>query len=163
MWMQQFSNTNVFAPICVLGVKKEKLLVLKLCGITVKAKAWGLRQTLMWLLNLCFTWVVIELDNKLVLDDISSKLGHMSEFGSILSACKNLFFPYYKVWSNKWRGFTKNNLIHCIPKSQMMPKLLQPKSNGPLFTYDCNRKYIHSSRVAEFCTKPGYLSKQFDS
>jgi len=54
-----------------------------------EAKAWGLRQTLMWLLTLSFTQVAIELDNKSMVDDISSKLGHKSKFGAILSACKN--------------------------------------------------------------------------
>lgn len=41
-----------------------------------------------------FTRVSIKLDNKLVVYNISSKLGHTSEFGAILSACKNLFISF---------------------------------------------------------------------
>jgi len=43
-----------------------------------EAEAWDLRQALIWLLNLSFTRVAIELDNKLIVDDILSKLDHKS-------------------------------------------------------------------------------------
>lgn len=45
---------------------------------------------LLWRLNFSFTRVELELDSKLVVDDISNKLAHNSEVGIIVNACRSL-------------------------------------------------------------------------
>jgi len=56
-----------------------------------EAKTWGLNQALLWFMNSGFTCVAIELDNKLVVDDILSEICHKSEFGVILNVCRKFF------------------------------------------------------------------------
>lgn len=83
-----------------------------------EAKAWGPRQTLTWLLNLGFSRVAIDLDNRSVVDYISSKLGHKSEFSAILSACKNLMFSLPNCRLN-FIGWQANNVTHLLPRATL--------------------------------------------
>jgi ribonuclease HI len=84
-----------------------------------EAEAWGLKTTIFWLRNLGYSSVVIELDCKLVVDDINNKLNFCTEFGMLLYACKTSLFAL----SNFMISFIRrqaNNVAHLLARVALL-------------------------------------------
>jgi len=65
----------------------------------LEAEALGLREAISWLGELGLSMVQIELDCKLVVEDIMDKSNNQSDFDNILSSCRSLLqqFPNFKI------------------------------------------------------------------
>ncbi|XVF52726.1 hypothetical protein PTKIN_Ptkin05aG0041600 [Pterospermum kingtungense] len=76
----------------------------------------GLLHALRWIKELGYERVIFELDSKTVVDVVNSSLLDVSEFGSLVSTCKNLLYDSigFSVVFVK-RG--KNAAAHCLAQS----------------------------------------------
>jgi len=64
-----------------------------------EAEAVGLRDAISWIRRLGLSKVLIELDCKLVVDNIFYRKSNQSEFGSIIFECRSLLkhYPNFKI------------------------------------------------------------------
>jgi len=78
-----------------------------------EGEAWGLLQTLKWLMSMDLDCVIIEMDCKRVVDDLHNSKLDRSEYGSIISQCRTLlsFKNNYKV------VFTRRQSCVYMPQS----------------------------------------------
>lgn len=60
----------------------------------MEAEAWGLKEAILWLGGMGTPNVSIELDCKLVTEDILDRSTNQSEFGQIVSDCRMLISNY---------------------------------------------------------------------
>jgi len=66
---------------------------------SVRSKALGLKEAILWLGELGLSNVHIELDCKLVTDDIVDRTNNHAEFGNIMLTCRSFltYFPNFKI------------------------------------------------------------------
>ena len=80
-----------------------------------EAEAVGLRDAIVWLGSLGLSHVHIELDCKLVVDNISDRTKNQAEFGNIITACRTLLqqFPNFKISFVRRQA---NSVAHCLAR-----------------------------------------------
>ena len=88
---------------------KAKTVCLEGNSSPMEAEAWGLKETIIWFGNLGISKVSIELDCKLVVDDIFDSTNNHTEVGNTLHECRMLLdsLPNFKI-SFIWR---KTNFV----------------------------------------------------
>jgi ribonuclease HI len=83
-----------------------------------EAEVWGLKMVISWLQDLGFSNVVIELDCKLVVDGIRGKLNFLTEFGTMLFACKASLSSLSNVRIRFIRR-QANNIAHLLARASL--------------------------------------------
>ncbi|XVE59431.1 hypothetical protein DITRI_Ditri05aG0046100 [Diplodiscus trichospermus] len=99
-----FSETGEFGMGLVLRDETSSLVafkMIKLPGLPQahECEALTLLETLLWIRELGYSWVIFETDSKMVVDGLDSYFSNHTEFGAILSSCSSilLYKSYLKV------------------------------------------------------------------
>jgi len=83
----------------------------------LEAETLGLKEAMLWLVELGLSNVKIELDCKLVVDCIVDRFKNQSKFGNIMSICRSLLdqYPNFKIsYIRRRTNFVVHTLVMVL-------------------------------------------------